>query len=105
MELALDDRRVERPADVLGDDVVEDADLAAVAVDADVDQMGDGQRREARRDRAGVALERLEVRRKPVEPLPDLGQRQIPRSGVPFGRTTPSTSSRSRTSISSASAA
>ena len=76
VELALDDRRVERPADVLGDDVVEDRDRAGLAVDPDVDEVGRGQRREDRRDRAAVALERLEVGGEAVERRADLGQGQ-----------------------------
>ena len=60
-----------------------------------------GQRREDGRDRAAVALERLEVGREAVERLRRSRPGVSPRSGVPFGRTEPSTSSRSRTSISS----
>ena len=62
VELALDDGRVERPADVLGDDIVEDLDGARLAIDPDVDEVGGGERREDRRDRAALCLERLEGR-------------------------------------------
>ena len=68
--------RVERPPDVLGDDVVEDGDLAGLAVDPDVDEVRRGQRREDRRDGAAVALERLELAAKPSSIPADLGQRQ-----------------------------
>ena len=74
VELALDDRRVERPADVLGDDVVEDVDHAGLAIDPDVDEMRRGERRQDGRDRAAVAFQRLEVGREAVERVADLGQ-------------------------------
>ena len=76
VELALDDRGVERPSDVLGDDVVEDRDDAGLAIDPDVDEVGRGQRREDRRDGAALCLERLEGRGEAVERGSDLGQRQ-----------------------------
>ena len=57
--LSLDERGVERAADVLRDHVAEQLDLAGLAVDADVREVRRDRRRAARLRRAAVPLDRL----------------------------------------------
>ena len=57
VHLALDQRRVQRAADVLGDDVAEHGDRARVGIDADVGEVGGGLRG-LRLGDASVALDR-----------------------------------------------
>ena len=97
--LALDQRRVERAADVLGDDEPEERHLAGLRVEPDVGDVRRRRRREAGVDRAGVAFDRRELAAE-VCSAPRRTRRPAGRGPGEPAADAPSTISRSAGSIS-----